>query len=253
MALSEDQRALLTLLLAGETYEHVADVLGTSKDEVRERAHEAAGALEAEGDPALSPSAVNERLTVLDGPPARTAAVDAPADSRRPRLALWLVLGGAALVVLVVALVVATGGGGEDEGTTTSTGDQEDAIPVKLSPVGGSHASGGLTIVRVADQPAVDLDIRGLQPTGRGETYVLWFGGSGGRSLPVAFQAVGADGRITGRSVIPGAATSLLPSFDTADLTLSRQREAASAVQRAAQAGTLPQRVGTSVLRGPLR
>ena len=254
MALSEDHRALLTLLLAGETYEHVADVLGTSTDEVRERAHEAAGVLETEGgDPELSSSAVNERLTVLDGAPAQTTAVAAPVDSRRPRLALWLVLGGAALVVLVVALVVGTGGGGEDGSTTTSTGDQEDAIPVKLSPVGGSQASGGLTIVRVADQPAVDLDIRGLQPTGKGETYVLWFGGSGGRSLPVAFQAVGADGRITGRSAIPGAATSLLPSFEIADLTLARQREAASAVQRAAQAGTLPQRVGTSVLRGPLR
>lgn len=254
MALSEDQRALLTLLLAGETYGHVADVLGTNADEVRERAREAAGALEAEGDPELSPSAVNHRLAMLEGAPAQPTAA-APDHSRRPRLALWLALGGAAVVLVVVALVVAGGGGGggDDQSTTTSTGDQEDAIPVKLSPVGGSHASGGLTIVRVADQPAVDLDIRGLQPTGKGETYVLWFGGSGGRSLPVAFQAVGADGRITGRSVIPGAATSLLPSFDTADLTLSRQREAASAVQRAAQAGTLPQRVGASVLRGPLR
>jgi hypothetical protein len=254
MALSEDQRALLTLLLAGETYEHVAEVLGTSADQVRGRAHEAAGALEAEGDPELSPGAVNERLAVLEGAPAETIAATAAAGPRRPRLALWIVIGGAALVLLVVALVVGSGGdSGGGESTTTSTGDQEDAIPVQLSPVGGSHASGGLTIVRVADQPAVDLDIRGLQPTGKGETYVLWFGGSGGRSLPVAFQAVGADGRITGRSAIPGAATSLLPSFDTADLTLTRQQEAAAAVERAARAGTLPQTVGTSVLRGPLR
>ncbi len=126
-------------------------------------------------------------------------------------------------------------------------------MPVRLSSVGGSHASGGLTIIRIADQPAVDLDIRGLEPTGRGETYVLWFVGSGGRSLPVAFQAVGANGQITGRTAIPTAAASLLPSFDTADLTLTRRRLAAAAVQQAAQAGTLPQRVGTSVLRGPLR
>jgi hypothetical protein len=119
--------------------------------------------------------------------------------------------------------------------------------------VGDSHASGGLTIVRVADQPAVDLDIRGLTPSAQGETYVLWFVGSGGRSLPVAFQAVGQNGRISGRTPIPTAAASLLPSFDTADLTLTRQRAAADAVKQAAQAGTLPQRVGTSVLRGPLR
>ena len=119
--------------------------------------------------------------------------------------------------------------------------------------MGGARASGGLTIIRIADQPAVDLDIRGLEPSGKGESYVLWFVGSGGRSLPVAFQAVGASGSLTGRTPIPTAAVSLLPSFDTADLTLTRQREAAAVVRHAAQAGTLPQRVGTSVLRGPLR
>ena len=255
MALSEDQRALLGLLLAGDTYERVADVVGTSADEVRKRAHDAANELEAQNDPEFPPGAVRERLAALEGAPAPEAAsgLDPPQQSDRRRLGLWIVAGGAAAVLLVVLLVVGIGGGGGDENTTTSTGAQEEAVPVRLSPVGGSHASGGLTIIRIADQPAVDLDIRGLQPTGRGETYVLWFVGSGGRSLPVAFQAVGANGQITGRTAIPTAAASLLPSFDTADLTLTRQRQAAAAVQQAAQAGTLPQRVGTSVLRGPLR
>jgi hypothetical protein len=255
MALSEDQRALLRLLLAGDTYEQVAEVLGTSADEVRTRAHGAAGALEAEDDPELSAEAVRTRLAALDGDPAVEAGAGPAAPSRgdRRRLAFWIVAGGAVLVLLVVLLVVGVGGGGGDENTTTPAGGQEEAVPVRLSPVGGSHASGGLTIIRIADQPAVDLDIRGLQPTGKGETYVLWFSGSGGRSLPVAFQAVGPNGRIAGRTPIPTAAASLLPSFDTADLTLTRQREAAAAVQQAAQAGTLPQRVGTSVLRGTLR
>ena len=39
MALSEDQRALLQLLIAGERYEQIADLLGTSPGEVRDRAH----------------------------------------------------------------------------------------------------------------------------------------------------------------------------------------------------------------------
>ena len=255
MALSEDQRALLGLLLAGDTYERVADVVGTSADEVRRRAHDAADELDAQDEPEFPSGVVRERLAALDGAPAPEAAsgLDAPQQSDRRRLGLWIVAGGAAGVLLVVLLVVGIGGGGGEENTTTSTGGQEEAVPVRLSPVGSSHASGGLTIIRIADQPAVDLDIRGLQPTGRGETYVLWFVGSGGRSLPVAFQAVGANGQITGRTAIPTAAASLLPSFDTADLTLTRQRQAAAAVQQAAQAGTLPQRVGTSVLRGPLR
>jgi hypothetical protein len=255
MALSEDQRALLRLLLAGDTYERVADLLGTSADEVRSRAHEAASALDAENDPELPADAVRGRLAALAGDPALEAdpGPAPPLQGDQRRWALWLVAGAAALVLVVVLLVVGIGGGGGDENTTTAAGGQEEAVPVRLSPVGGSHASGGLTIIRIADQPAVDLNIRGLQPTGKGETYVLWFTGSGGRSLPVAFQAVGPNGRITGRTPIPTAAASLLPSLDTADLTLTRQREAAAAVQQAAQAGTLPQRVGTSVLRGTLR
>ena len=255
MALSEDQRALLGLLLAGESYEHVAEVLGTSALDVRERAHRAAGTLDREGDPEISRDAVADRLAALDGDPAAApAAAGTPApDADRRRAVLWIILGAGALVLIVVLLVVGIGGGGGDQNTTTSSGGQEEAVPVRLTPVGGSGASGGLTIIRIADQPAVDLDIRGLRPTTAGQAYVLWFVGSGGRSLPVAFQAVGQNGRITGRSPIPTAAASLLPSFDTADLTLTRQRAAANAVRQAAKAGTLPQRVGTSVLRGPLR
>jgi hypothetical protein len=255
MALSEDQRALLGLLLAGDTYERVADVLGTSADDVRRRAHDAAGALEAETDAGISSEAVRERLNALEGGPAQEPGVAAEPSQMEPRRTLlWIVAGGAALVVLVVLLVVGLGGDGEDEGgTTTAAGGQEEAVPVRLSPVGGSRASGGLTIIRIADQPAVDLDIRGLTPSGNGETYVLWFVGSGGRSLPVAFQAVGEDGRIAGQTPIPTAAASLLPSFETADLTLAQRREAVAAVGQAAQSGTLPQPVGTLVLRGPLR
>jgi hypothetical protein len=254
MGLSEDQRALLWLLIAGDTYEQVAEVLGTSPDMIRTRAREAVESLEREPDPELSTDAVRGRLEALESPPAETAVAPpnpaAPAGGDRRRWALWLVVGGAALTALVVLLVVGVGGG--DDNTSTSGGAQEDVVPIGLTPVGGSSARGGLTIVRIGDQPAVDLDITGLKPTGKGETYVLWFVGVGGRSLPVAFQAVGADGRITGQTPIPSAASGLLPSFDTADLTLTRQRNAAAAVQQAAQSGTLPQRVGTSVLRGAL-
>jgi hypothetical protein len=126
-------------------------------------------------------------------------------------------------------------------------------VPIKLSPVGGSGASGSIAVVRVADQPAVDLALRGLQPSGSGQTYVLWFVGAGGRALPVAFHPAAANGQITGRTPIAPSATSLLPSLDTAELTQTGQRQAAAAVRRAAQADSLPQPVGTVVLRGPLR
>jgi hypothetical protein len=255
MALSEDQRALLQLLIAGESYEQIAEVLGTSTGEVRERAHAAESALEVDPDADISPRAVRERLDALEGPEPVAApysrAEPAPAGGRR-RWALWAVLGAAAVVVAIVLVAVGSGGGG-DNGSTTTRGDQEDVVPIRLSPVGGSRASGMISVVRVADQPAVDLAIEGLTPSGPGQSYVLWLAGSGGRSLPVAFQAVGSDGKLTGRTPIPTAAEGLLPSFTSVVLTLTRQREAAAAVQRAAQSATLPQVVGTPVMRGALR
>jgi hypothetical protein len=257
MALSDDQIALLRLLLAGDTYQRVAEVLGTSADEIKQRAHHAAATLEAEPTEEFSAEAVNERLAALDGGSAAGSGTE-PASAaaatpvwRQP--ALWLAGGAAALVLIVVLVVVASGGGNGDEDRSGPAPDREDIVPVEMSPVGGSRASGTIAIVRVGDQPAVDFAIRGLQPSGPGESYVLWFVGSGDRSLPVAFQAVGRDGRLTGRAPIPTAASGLLPSFESADLTLTRQHQAAAAVRRAGQAGTLPQPVGTAVLRGELR
>jgi hypothetical protein len=257
MALSEDQRALLQLLLAGDNYERVAELLGESADEVRARAQAAASALEGAPEPDLPLQAVTERLEALEGPkggtpPPATPAAAPPGAIGGRSWVLWLVGAAAVLVLLVVLLVIGSGGGGGDN-TTSTSGAQEDVVPIKLSPVGGSKASGMVSVVRVADQPAVDLAIQGLTPSGPGQSYVLWFVGSGGRSLPVAFRAVGSDGKLTGRTPIPTAAEGLLPSFQTAELTLTRQREAAAAVQRAAQNAVLPQVVGTSVMRGSLR
>ena len=233
MALSDDQRALLRLLRAGESPEQVAQVLGTTPDEVRRREREAAAELEREPDPEF------------------------PAERRRAQRpwARWAVGAGAAAVILVVVLVVAGGGsGGGDETTTLANPDREDVVPIALSPVDGAEASGRIAVVRASgDQPAVDLAIRNLSPSGPGQTYVLWFVGAGGRSLPVAFRPVGPDGRLTGRAAIPSSAAGLLPSFDIAELTLADERRASAAVRRAAQSSTLPQPVGTVVMRGALR
>src|SRR6187549_3321204 len=88
MALSDDQRALLRLLMAGDTYEHVADVLGTSPSEVRGRAAEAAEVLESDPEPELSPAAVRDRLAELEGGPPPSAAVS-PTAAAGGRFAGW--------------------------------------------------------------------------------------------------------------------------------------------------------------------
>ncbi len=156
-----------------------------------------------------------------------------------------------AILALVLALTIL---GGDDDGSDGSTPpvDREEAVTIDLAPVGGSQARGTITIIRLADQPALDLAIRGLEPSRPDQTYVVWFVGSGARSLPVAFQAVGRDGEISGRAPIPGAATGLLPNFDTAELTLTQRRDAAAVIRQGGQTGMLPERVGTVVLRGTL-
>ena len=110
-----------------------------------------------------------------------------------------------------------------------------------------------ISVVRVADQPAVDLAIAGLSPSGPGESYVLWFAGSGGRSLPVAFQAVGPTASSPAERRSRRRRRGCCPTSPASVLTLTRQREAATAVQQAAQSATLPQVVGTPVMRGALR
>ena len=258
MALSDDQLALLRLLLAGDTYEQVAEVLGATPQEVRQRAQRAASHLEGERDPQLQVEQVRARLAELEGGPPTSLAVSpsTAASSRLPqRWPLWAAVGLVVAVAAVVILVVSGGGDGSGEQTTTgAASDREDVVPIELTPVGGSSARGRIAVVRASgDQPALDLALTDLRPSGPGRTYVVWFVGSGGRSLPVAFRAVGSDGRLTGRAAIPTSAIGLLPSFDTALVTLARQQQAAAAVRTAAQSDTLPTPVGAPVLRGALR
>lgn len=250
MALTEDQRALLRLLLAGDGYEQVAEVLGASTAEIRDRAHGAAQALEQEGDPELPGAAVAERLHQLDHGAAAGPTPPPHSGAHVPRRFLWAVGAGAiAVLALVLALTVL---GDEDEDAGAPAVDREEAVTIELASVGVSGASGAITIIRLGDQPALDLAIRGLDPSGPDETYVLWFVGARNRSLPVAFQAVGRDGEISGRTPIPNAAAGLLPSFDTAELTLTAKQDAAAAIRVGARSGTLPDRVGRVVLRGAL-
>lgn len=255
MPLSQDQRALLRLLLAGDTYEQIAGVLGASPSEVRSRANEAVGLMEEETLDGRSEEEVRARLRELNGLSSiGTASSSPPEPSGRRQVppALWLTFAAAVVVLVVVLGLTQLGGDGDDEPPATAP-DQEDVVAVELKPVGGSRASGTAAIVRVADLPAVDLDVRGLTPSGPRETYVLWLLGTGERGFPIAFRAVGPNGRFTGRTEIPSAAGGLLPSLDQIDLSLVRSREAAAALNEAARSGTLPRHIGKSVLRGALR
>ena len=220
MALSEDQRALLRLLLAGDTYEQVAGVLGTNPDEVRDTAHRAVEALDRAPDREFPQDAIRARLEALEGNPGAGSGARAHASgSERKRQGVAPLAGrrrGRHRRDRCRA------GRQRRRGRREGTARARRAAPRRTWCRSGSPRSGAprrvgmISVVRVADQPAVDLAIAGLEPSGPGESYVLWFVGSAGRSLPVAFHAVGADGRLTGRTPIPTAAEGLLPNFASA-------------------------------------
>jgi Anti-sigma-K factor rskA len=255
MSLTEDQRALLRLLLAGDGYAQIAEVMGTSSAEVRARAYEAADRMSPETLDGRTVEDVRDRLFSLNGLDSAAEVASPASREAAPRhypRALWLAVAAAA-VVLAVVVVLTQAGGDENEEPQTTASDQEDIINIELRPVGGSQASGTAAIVRVEDLPAVDLDARGLAPVNPGETYVLWLLGADDRGVPLAFRAVGPDGRFVGRTQIPSAAAGLLPSFERIELSLVRRRTAAAAVNEAAQSRTLPEQVGTTVLGGALK
>lgn len=255
MSVSDDQRALLKLLVEGSSYQAISEVLGTPASEVRARARKAVSDLEQEDADRELAGAAQRRLAELDGTESAAAppAQEGARGSRRLGPAAWILIAGG-LVAVAIVLVVIQGGGSSDETTGSSQqAVQEDVVTINLQPVGGSHAHGTARIVRVADRPAVDLEFGGLAPSGPGETYIVSLVDStSSKALPVAHRDVGPDGSLTGRTEIADAALGLLPNFDTMVVSLARDREAAASVQAAAQNATLPNQIGTPVLRGNL-
>jgi hypothetical protein len=249
MALSEDQRALLRLLLEGEDYGSIATLLGDSPDAIRKRAHAARDAAGAE-EPKLAEAATH-RLAQLDGVPPDELADPRPSRSRGRRLSLWLPLAIGALAVAAIVLVVS--GVFDDSSPSDSSApppDREGPVVIRLKPVGGASAKGSARLLRIEDLPALDVDVVGLEASAPDETYIVWLYNSPTKAFPLVFLDVGANGHLEGRAPIPAAATALLANFEGLDVSLAEKGEAAAAIDQAAQGSGIPRHVGRSVVRG---
>ena len=247
MALSEDQRALMRLLLEGEDYGSIATLLGDEPEAVRERAHRARDEVGTD-EPKLA-EAITHRVAQLDGIESEAPRVP---RSRRPRLSVWLPLA-IGVVALAVIAVVVSGVFDSDSSPSSSSApapDREDVVVIKLNPVGGASAKGEARLLRIEDLPALDVDVVGLDPSGPDETYIVWLYNSPTKAFPLVFLDVGENGRLEGRAPIPAAATPLLASFEGLDVSLAQKDEAAAAIAQAAQGSGIPRHVGRSVVRG---
>ncbi len=193
------------------------------------------------------PAADLESISMSAGVAARVGAVTR-AFRQRPRLAI---LAGASIVLLtaVVLGVTLLGGGDSDQ---RSSGGNGTATLVPLAPVDEREDGSGQAVVVAANDAAiVQLSADGLSPTGAGESYVLWLYRNPEQAYPLARDAVGGSGKLTGPAPVPRG---LAPAYDTygcLELTLASADEIEAALKRVARSGTGPA-VGSSVLRGEI-
>ncbi|CAN5436626.1 hypothetical protein BH20ACT15_BH20ACT15_01160 [soil metagenome] len=331
MALNDEQRSLLQLLLGGQGYEDIGSLLGTDAAQVRERAREAlrevGGAdpdakvglndfLLGKADPIGRADAVRQlqndpeanalasdivsRLRLLapsaqlpEIPPAkggRRAATPTPAptpssvpssepskpaggsraaaakakigegmrridgcDGRR-RTAILAVAAGA-LIIAVVAVVVLTGGGddgGDQSADTATTPGDEELVIVDLAPLSGGSGTGQAVFAQAQDQPLLQINLSGLKPASKNQSYIVWLYQSDRFSFPIARNRVGKNGNLTGQAPIPSQLLGLLPQFGCIDVSLASNQETQKALQAAVDGQNLPAHSGQSVLRGQI-
>jgi hypothetical protein len=177
---------------------------------------------------------------------------------RRSQIAVGV--GAGALLIIVVVLAVSGVFGGSDDGDgggtstgTTTTASNEDLTIVTLAPLGGgSTAQGQAVFGRAGDQPVLQINLSGLQPAGKGETYIVWLYNSNAVAFPLARDQANQEGNLTGAAPVPQEIVPLLPQFGCIDVSLASSQETAAALQDAARGRTLPRHSGQSVLRGEI-
>lgn len=324
MALTDEQRTLLQLLLeGGQGYDDIASLLGISSEQVRLRAREAlteiGGAdpdaqvaltdyLLGHADPIgradavrmlqndseanalaarilgqlrlLAPSAElpqipepkggrraaaapassgpQEPFGAAEAKPSPGASVrsrlSAAAGGDRQKLAIAATAAGLLLLAVIAAVLVF---GGDDEGGagdagTASTPSDEELVIVQLAPLGGGDASGQAVFAQTQDQPLLQINLTGLEPAGRNQSYIVWLYNSQRVAFPLARDRVGQNGDLTGAAAIPQQILPLLGQFGCVDVSLASNRATQAALQSAVDGQTLPAHSGRTVLRGQI-
>lgn len=288
MPLSDDQKAMLRLLARDQSYEDIAALMGLSVDEVVSRAQGAVAQLESEGIPAPAlpagggAAAPSPPEPVAKPPPAPVAkepepvpaapAVSSPApppkpQPRKPRdNGMLLAIGGgvlAVVVIVVLAVLLISNSGGEDspsagsggDGTTVADGSaSREPTTAQLSAVDGSDASGEAEFGRVEESLALGIKAEQMEPTARGEVYMVWLAQSPRRMLPLTALVVPKNGRIDASYSVPTEAVVYLAGGDFDDLVITRAQNAElkASLERANSKKGFPTYSGDPVLAGQI-
>ncbi|HMJ73034.1 MAG TPA: hypothetical protein VK471_06705 [Solirubrobacterales bacterium] len=294
MGLSDDQRALLRLLAQREEgYEDIAALKGLSVEQVRLEVKDALAEMQAAGEtppplPPPPPAKVEEPAEPVPTPEAKEApqppappSPPSPAEPKprvkkptsrpsRPTLPaerrrLVLLTGGALAIVAVVLAAIAIFSGDSDSGSSPSEASGSGAEPAAaesgkltqavLEPADGSDASGRAIFGRLGKEEIVlQVTGEGLQPTGKGQSYIVWLYRSPKLSLRVGSVSVDESGRLGARFSIPAELLAYVAGGAFDQIYVSRTEDAAyqQGVAQAKKNKSLPRYTGETVLTGEI-
>lgn len=287
MTLTDDQRALLRLLAQREEgYEDIAALKGLSVEQVRAEVKDALAEMQAAGDappplPPPPPAKVEEpaapapvEAKEAPAPPAPPAEPKAPVEkpASRPsrptlpaeRRRLVLLTGGALAIVAVVlaAIAIFSGGSGSSSGssevsaagTESAAAESGKVTQAVLEPADGSDASGRAIFGRLKKEIVLQVTGEGLQPTEKGQSYIVWLYRSPKLTLRVGSVPVDQSGRLGARFAIPAELLAYVASGAFNQIYVSRADDAAyqAEVARAKKEKGLPRYTGETVLTGEI-
>lgn len=291
MGLSDDQRALLRLLAQREEgYEDIAALKGLSVEQVRLEVKDALAEMQAAGEtpPPLPPPPPVKMAEPAESTPPPVEAKEAPeppspppptepkAQGKKPasrpprptlpaeRRRLVLLTGGALAIVAMILAAIAILSGGSDSGSSTpeaSGAGAEDAAAESgkltqavLEPADGSDASGRAIFGRLKKEIVLQVTGEGLEPTEKGQSYIVWLYRSPKLTLRVGSVGVDESGRLGARFSIPAELLAYVASGAFDQIYVSRAEDAAyqQEVARAKKNKSLPRYTGETVLTGEI-
>jgi hypothetical protein len=122
-----------------------------------------------------------------------------------------------------------------------------------MAPRAGEGGRGSV-ILGLSDRgPVVHLRVRGLEPTARGDIYVVWaYDDDEGAAFPLAQETVAADGAMVGEAPMQPGIIEILSDADEVRLSRAGSRETQAALDAAVQDETFPAFTGQLVMSGPM-
>jgi outer membrane biosynthesis protein TonB len=201
-----------------------------------------------------------------------------PRSSAPPRLSLpsgqgarAAIAAGVAAIALVIVILAIGGGDGGDSGSDTTTApasaaaegasegqsttaSSKQVTQAQLSAVDGSDASGTATFGRVKNSLALQIEVEGLTPTGKGESYTIWLADSPQKMLPLASTKVPKSGKVAQQFEVPTEVLAYLANetFDRIEVTQTSEATLEAALAKATKEKKAPAYTGTDVLSGTI-